>query len=181
MSSKTVDGVSVGELVAAARPRLSADGRAAIENLGIPLAGKLAPTYPAEAWAACVKALAADLFPASSLDDAQRQLAHIRMAEFAGRVRGKLVFALSRLAPLDRSVERYAQGLRRATSYITTRFAVLAPGRYEIWISDVTDVPAFFAGMLEAGARRVGLTDACATFVREGDAATYELSRRPVP
>jgi len=104
------------------------------------------------------------------------------MDEFAGRLRGKFLFALSRLAPVERSVERYAHGLRRATSYITTRFAVLGPQRYEVWISDVTDVPAFFAGMLEAGARRVGLVDAVATFARDGGAGTYELaSRRPVP
>src|SRR5262249_9621085 len=104
---KTVEGGSVGELVASGRAKMSAAARERVEALGIAVDGKLAPKYDAEKWAECVKVMAADLFPGVEDGEAQRRLAHLRMDEFARSWKGKLVFALARLSPKARAVERF--------------------------------------------------------------------------
>jgi uncharacterized protein (TIGR02265 family) len=178
MTMKTVDGGSVGELVAAGRVKMSPAAREKVAALGIAVDGELAGKYDAEKWAECVKVIAADLFPGVDEGEAQRRLAHLRMDEFARSWKGKLVFALARLSPKPRAVERFAHGLRRATNYVDTRFAVKTPGCYEIWISDVTGVPAFFGGMLEAGARRVTGRPATMTVTaRDGCACTFMIAQ----
>jgi len=176
---KTVDGRSVGELVAAGRGKLSDAARARVVELGIPIDGALADTYPAAAWAACVQLMAADLFPAHDAIEAQRRLAQLRIDEFAARWRGRIVFALSRLAGRERSLARFVHGLRAAAPYLDTRFTVVGPRRYEAWVSDVTGVPGFFWGMIEGGARHFGVTEPIAIAAQDGDACTYAIGTNP--
>src|SRR5262245_21857115 len=93
---KVVQGESVGQRVGAGRGRLSEPARARIPELGIPLDGKIAESYPAESWAACVKLMADDMFPGIEREEAQRRLAHLRMDQFAATAKGKFVFAFAR-------------------------------------------------------------------------------------
>ena len=173
---KTVDGGSVRELVQSGLARLSPGARARITELGIPLDGKIAATYPATAWAGCVAVMAEDMFPSLDPIEAQRKLAHLRIGEVAGSWRGRALFAVSKLAGRERALEKFVHGLRRATNYLETRFTVVAPRHYEVWLSEVTGVPGFFLGMIEAAAGRFASDPAPIRIAsRDGDACTYEI------
>lgn len=177
MVDKAVNGESLGELLRAARGKLSAAATEQIGRLGVPIAGPMATWYPAATWAECVRIMAADMFPGVDPDQAQRRLAHVRMDEYARRIKGRLVFALSRLAPRDKTVEKFVLGLRGGASYIDCKVTKAGADDYAVWISDVTGVPMFFAGMIEAGVRLgTGADYQMAITARDGDACSYRLA-----
>src|SRR5262245_42487116 len=153
MADKAVNGESLGELLRAGRGKLSTAAAERIGALGVPIAGPMATWYPAATWAECVRIMAADMFPGVDADEAQRRLAHARMDEYARRIKGRLGFALARLSPRDKTVERFVLGLRGGASYIDCKVTKAGADAYDVWISDVTGVPMFFAGMIEAGVR----------------------------
>src|SRR5258705_3882613 len=138
MVDKVVNGESLGELLRAGRGRLSPAAVDRIGALGVPVAGPMAAWYPAATWAECVKVMAEDMFAGVERDEAQRRLAHTRMDEFARRIKGRVAFALGRLAPKDRTIERFVLGLRGGASYIDCKVTKRGDDDFEIWISDVT-------------------------------------------
>jgi len=174
VATKEVNGDAIAELLDASRAASPA-ARAEIGTL-VPWEGPYAATYPADTWATCVRLLAADLFPGVPADEAQRRLGHQRIDAFAKRLSAKVIFALARISPRDRSLARIVRGLARGASYIEGQFR---PGAAhdEIWISDVTGIPGFFQGMIEQLARRGGLAIELSIHARAGDSCTFRTLR----
>ena len=173
---KTVNGDAIDHLMHACRARLSAAARGQIAALGVAIDGPFAATYPADTWVACVKLAAAELFPDRDEVEAQRELGHLRIAVVATSLKGRALFALSRLAPREKGLGRYVARLASGASYTQTRFTVIGPRHYEIWVNDVTGVPGFWWGMLEAGAQHAaGCTDPMTIAARDGDSCTYAI------
>jgi len=114
---QTVNADAIEHLAKAARGRLSAAAREQIQKLGIALDGPYQATYPVEAWAACVKLIAADLFPGIDEIEAQRQLAHLRIGVVSSSLRGRALFALSRLAGRERGLARFVQALASGATH----------------------------------------------------------------
>lgn len=173
--AKVVNGDAIRDLLEAGRGRLSTTVVERMKALGVPLEGKIAPTYPVETWAGCLKLMAEDMFPGIDATEAQRQLAHLRIDAAARRFKNRVLFALSRLAGRQRGLERFVRALAAGASHIETRFTVLGPRHYEVWINDVAGVPGFFWGMIEAGARHTGGADPMWIKAQDGDGCTYEI------
>jgi len=181
-SDKVVGGDALEHLVLATRGRLSAAALAKVKAAGAPLEGKVAATYPAAALAQCVRAMAEDLYPSLEPTEAHRRLAHLRVEHVAQSLKGRVLFALGQLAPRERALERFVRAMRDGASYIDARFTVLAPRHYEVWISDVTGLPGYFWGMLEAGWRHSCRDpEPMSIKAREGESCTYEVKREVGP
>jgi uncharacterized protein (TIGR02265 family) len=178
-ASKLIFDSSVEALLKAGRGRLSPGAVAKIVALGVPLEGKLAPAYPAEAWASCVKVISEDLFPNVEAVEAQRQLAHRTVQQFAESFVGKALFSLARLMGRERTLQRMTQNFRTGANFIQTRLDTLGDGHWELWISDVSGVPGFYMGLVEAGEKAsVGEPDQLRIKALEGTACTYEIRRK---
>jgi uncharacterized protein (TIGR02265 family) len=78
--------------------------------------------------------------------------------------------------PAQRALETFIKGLRAGASYIDTRFEPLGANRYRVWVNDVSDVPGFFMGMIDGGARHATKrTDPIRIESRDGASCTYVL------
>ena len=169
-----MNGDAVRDVIAAGAG-MSERTRTAIAALGVDTE-KLAKTYPVEVWASCVKLIAADVFAGLDEIEAQRKLANLRIDVVARSLKGRVLFALSRRLPPARALEKYVTGLRAGASYVDTRFEVLGANHYRVWINDVSEVPGFFMGMLEGGARHATRrSDPIRIESRDGTSCTYEI------
>jgi uncharacterized protein (TIGR02265 family) len=178
-ASKLIFDSSVEALLKAGRGRLSPTAAAKVAALGIPLEGKLAPAYPAEAWASCVKVISEDLFPNLDAVEAQRQLAHRTVQQFAEVFVGKALFSLARLMGRERTLQRMTQNFRTGANFIQTRLDTVGEGQWELWISDVSGVPGFYMGLVEGGLKAsVGQADELRIKSLEGPACTYEIRHK---
>ena len=149
--------------------------RANIAALGVDI-NRLAKTYPVEVWAACVKLIAADVFAGVDEIEAQRRLGNRRIDVAARSLKGRVLFALSRRLPPQRALAKYVAGLRAGASYIDTRCDVLGANHYRVWVNDVSDMPGFFMGMIEGGARHATRrTDPIRIESRDGASCTYVI------
>jgi uncharacterized protein (TIGR02265 family) len=177
-AQKLVFDSSVEALVKTARGKLSPAAAAKVASLGVPLEGKLLPAYAAETWAACVKVIAGDLFPAADPVEAQRRLAHRTVEQFAASLVGKALFSLARLMGRERTLQRMTQNFRTGSNFVETRLDVKGDGHYELWINDVSGVPGFFMGLVEGGAKAsTGQVDDMRIKALEGSSCTYEIRR----
>jgi len=172
---KMVDGDSVGQLLDTGRSRLSQTCVMRLERLGLRIDGARAPSYPVALWAQAVTIMAEDLFPLVDATEAQRRLAHLRMAEFERRPSSKLLLFGSKLLGQRRALERFVHGLGRATSYLQLELTALDQNRYEVWINDTTGVPGFFWGMIETGARYKSQRLVTRIKNQHGSACTFEI------
>ena len=85
--------------------------------------------------------------------------------------------AAARLFGARRTLERLSHNLRSGANFIETRFSLTGPEAYELWLSDVSDVPGFYAGILSAGAGKLeGWPDRIEIKLRDGVSCTYALS-----
>src|SRR5688572_26154973 len=79
---------------------------------------------------------------------------------------------------VTRSLQRMTNNLRTGANFIETRFVTLDERTHELWISDVSGVPGFYAGLIEAGADYIaGWTDEMRIKERDGEACVYTLRR----
>jgi len=170
----TVNGDAVRD-VTKAGAAMTEQTRAQIAALGVDL-DRLARTYPVAVWAACVKLIAADVFAGLDEIEAQRKLGNLRIDVAARGLKGRVLFALSRRLPPQRALEKYVAGLRAGASYIDTRFEILGAHHYRVWVNDVTDMPGFFMGMIEGGARHATRRgDPIRIESRDGASCTYVI------
>jgi uncharacterized protein (TIGR02265 family) len=126
-----------------------------------------------------VKIICSDLYPQAQPVEAQRQLAHRTVEQFASSLVGKALFSLTRLMGRERTLRRMTQNFRTGANFIETRLDVLGEGHYELWINDVSGVPGFFMGLVEGGAKAsTGEVDHIHVKSLDGDACTYEIRRK---
>ncbi|MGQ0508074.1 MAG: DUF2378 family protein [Myxococcaceae bacterium] len=176
--TKLIFGPSVEALLKAARGSVSVETEGKLRALGLPLDGRVEPAYPAEAWASAVKLISKELFPAQPEEEQHRQLGRKTVKQFADTVMGKAMFTMAKVIGPQRSLQRMTNNLRTGANFIETRFTVIDVRTQELWISDVSDVPGFYAGLIEAGADYMeGWSDEMRITRREGKSCLFTLRR----
>jgi uncharacterized protein (TIGR02265 family) len=150
-SERLIFGSSVEALLKAGVGRLSSASTAKLRQLGMGAERKLAPAYPAEDWAEAVRLIGSELFPTDAPEVQHNKLARLTVKQFSETVMGKAIFAAARVFGARRSMARLAHNLRTGANFIETRFASIDAVTDELWISDVSGVPGFYSGLVEAG------------------------------
>ncbi|MCU0698456.1 MAG: DUF2378 family protein [Myxococcaceae bacterium] len=148
---RLIFGSSVEALLKTASGKVSKDTDAKLRRLGMALDRKLEPAYPATNWAEAVRLIGADLFPNESPEKQANKLARLTVKNFAETVMGKAMFTAARVFGARRSLQRMTHNLRTGANFIETRFTEIDETTHELWISDVSGVPGFYAGLVEAG------------------------------
>jgi uncharacterized protein (TIGR02265 family) len=169
---------SVEALLKAAQGAIKPDTERKLGELRMWLHKPVDPAYPADNWAAAVRVIAADLFPQESFEEQHRMLGGKTVRQFADTFMGKAMFSAAKVLGVKRSLQRMTNNLRTGANFIETRFTPIDDRTYELWISDVSGVPGFYAGLIEAGADYMpGWTDEMRIKERDGEACTYTLRR----
>jgi uncharacterized protein (TIGR02265 family) len=135
--------------------RLTPAVRARIESHGITL-DKLAPAYPIKDAVAACRSILPLLYPRLDEQAGFRQLGVSFMQGYAESLVGRAMVQMMKLIGPRRTLERMQKNFRTGGNYLETRFKVLSPNSVELWISDVTEMPGFYAGMIEEGGRMIG-------------------------
>jgi uncharacterized protein (TIGR02265 family) len=160
----------------ARRGPVTAETERQLKAMRMPIAGKLEPAYPADSWAAAVKLIGADLFPDRDADDQHRQIGERTIDQFSTGFIGKALMAAARLWGPRRSLQRLTNNLRTGANFLDTRFDHIDDKLQELWISDVSGVPGFYAGLIQAGSKYIeGWSDEVSIKQRDGDACLYQL------
>lgn len=177
---RLVFGNVVESLLKASKGRVSEPALERLKRLGISYDRKLEPAYPADTWAEAVRVIAADLFPNEAPDTQHNKLGRLSVKLFAETVMGKAMFTAAKVFGTRRSLQRMTHNFRTGANFIETRFTELDPLTHELWISDVSGVPGFYAGMVEAGGDFFeGWVQEMRIKTREGPACLYELKSTP--
>ena len=175
---KLIFASSVEALLKAAEGNIKPETERRLGELRMGFRRPVDPAYPAESWASAVRLIASDLFPGESPEEQHRKLGGKTVRQFAETFMGKAMFSAAKVMGVKRSLQRMTNNLRTGANFIETRFTVIDDRNYELWISDVSDVPGFYAGLIEAGADFMsGWTDEMRIKERDGDACTYTLRR----
>ncbi len=149
--SHSVEGLFVRGL----GPRLTPALRAKVLAQGIDL-DRLKPGYPIEDIVAVCRALLPSLWPTLSEAEGFQLLGNALLQGYSQTLLGTAMVQMMKLIGPRRSLERMQKNFRTGGNYIETRFTALGPTSVELWLSDVTGVPTFWAGMVEEGARMTG-------------------------
>jgi uncharacterized protein (TIGR02265 family) len=174
--SKLIFSNSMEALLKVMEGRITTETQKALAALRIGPPHKLEPAYPAENWAQAVKLISADLFPSVDTYEQHRQLGRATVLQFADTFMGKAMFGAAKIIGARRSLERMTRNLRTGANFIETRFTVIDEKTQEFWMSDVTDVPGFYAGLIGAGADVIpGWPDRIEVKKREGAACLFEF------
>ncbi len=164
--------VSKGKVSAATEQRLKA--------LGLHFDRKLEPAYPADSWAEAVRLISNDLFPGEQPDVQHNRLGQLTVRLFADTVMGKAMFTAAKVFGARRSLARMTHNFRTGANFIETRFTELDPHTHELWINDVSGVPGFYSGLVEAGRDFLeGWVNEMRIKQREGASCLYELKSGP--
>lgn len=179
-TSKLIFSSSVEPLIKVSWEKLKPETKQKLNGLRLGPPHKLEPAYPAEVWANAVKLMSADLFPNLPAEEQHRALGLATVLQFTEGMLGKAMFSAARLFGARRTLERLSHNLRSGANFIETRFTIVGSDSYELWLSDVTDVPGFYAGILSAGAAKIeAWPDRIEIKHRDGASCTYALSVTP--
>ncbi|MBL8921288.1 MAG: DUF2378 family protein [Myxococcaceae bacterium] len=173
---RLIFGNAVESLLKATRGRVSAATVEKLAKLGFSYDKKLEPAYPADKWAEAVRALSSELYPGEPPDVQHNKLGRLSVMQFADTVMGKAMFTAAKVFGARRSLMRMTHNLRTGSNFIETRFTEVDAHTHELWISDVSGVPGFYAGMVEAGAEVLpGWVNEMRIKQRDGAGCLYEL------
>jgi uncharacterized protein (TIGR02265 family) len=156
MTEKLVFNAAMEGLINATGQDISPRCKARLLAFGFDPKGKIQPAYPAELWAKVVKTLGEELYPGFEAVEAHRRLATRTVDEFAHTMIGGAMFTVVSLLGPDRTVRRMTRNFRTSTNFIETTCTEVAAHTYEISFNDVSGVPGFYLGLLEAGFLRAG-------------------------
>ncbi len=175
-ASRLIFSGSIEALLKAARGRVSPATEGKLRAMGFGFERKLEPAYPAEKWAEAVHLVSAELFPNEPLDTQHNKLGRLTVKQFADTVMGKAMFTAAKVFGARRSLQRMTHNLRTGANFIETRFTEIDPQTHELWISDVSGVPGFYAGLVEAGGDFLeGWITEMRIKQRDGASCLYEL------
>ncbi len=176
--SRLIFGPSVEALLTAAKGKISKNTETRLATLGLAFGKKIEPAYSADTWACAVRLIGADLFPTDLYEVQHRKLARRTIQQFSDTLMAKAMLPFAKLIGPQRCLERLTNSLRTGANFLETRFTRLDDRAQELWISNVSEVPGFYAGLLEAGSDLIdGWPDAIHIKRREGPACVYELRR----
>ena len=168
----------IESLLSTAKGNISKGTEKQLNALGLSFTGKLLPAYPAEAWAEAVRLISNDMFPGAQPEEQQRKLGRKTVSHFADTFMGKAMFTAAKVMGARRSLQRMTNNLRTGANFIETRFTVVDERTHELWISDVSEVPGFYAGLIEAGGDYMeGWADEMRVKSREGPGCLFVLKR----
>jgi uncharacterized protein (TIGR02265 family) len=172
MSERLIFESSVAALIrisSAGAPELLDRFRAA----GVDAARPLLPAYPAQTWARLVLILAEGMHPSVTRAQALKEIGRSAIRTFGQTPRGKA--ALDYIAAIGpvRHLERMSASLKTGASFIETQCKEIAPGRWELWINDVSGVSEFYAGMIEEGSQISGGLESQVRVLREDKPAAF--------
>lgn len=176
-NTKLIFSSSVEPLIKISWEKLKPETKQQLNALRIGPPHKVEPAYPESAWSKAAKSIANDLFPGLTEEEQLRALGRATVEQFTEGVLGKAMFSAARLFGARRTLERLSHNLRSGANFIETRFTVLGPDAYELWLSDVSDVPGFYAGLLSAGSGKLdGWPDRIEIKQRDGASCLYSLT-----
>jgi uncharacterized protein (TIGR02265 family) len=155
--------------------RLSPELREGLKRLGLDLSKKLDPAYPAEQMRDWIRLTAQTLYPGLPADEAQHKLGCESFRGFTTGGVGAAMREMLRAVGTKRALERMQNNLRTGNNYMETRVRELGPNELELWLKDANGVPAYYAGMIDEGARATGVADVRTTWSLDGDACTYRV------
>ncbi|MBL8952178.1 MAG: DUF2378 family protein [Myxococcaceae bacterium] len=175
---KLIFASSVEALLKAAHGNVKPETTRRLGELNMTYGKPIDPAYPADVWATAVRVIGADLFPKESPEDQHRKLGALTVKQFAETFMGKAMFTAAKVMGVQRSMQRMTNNLRTGANFIETKFTTIDDRNHELWISDVSDVPGFYAGLIEAGADYMsGWADEMRIKQREGEGCLYTLRR----
>jgi uncharacterized protein (TIGR02265 family) len=176
MGERLIFGNAMESLLKASKGRVSQATVEHLKRMGVSYERRLEPAYPADTWAEAVRLISADLFPAERGDSQHNRLGRLTVKQFADTVMGKAMFTAAKVFGVRRSLQRMTHNLRTGANFIETRFTEVDPLTHELWISDVSGVPGFYSGLVEAGGDFLeGWVTEMRIKQRDGAACTYEL------
>lgn len=137
---------------------------------------KKLPTYPISALDRTVQLLAADSFPFLPPDEAQFRFGLLAMRRYGESTLGKALFPLVRLLGPMKFLKRMPQLFRQTNNYADVKVEVLSPTSYQFDHNEVSAIPHYFRGVMEASGAMIGLKDYHCTLVEyDGHHARYRI------
>jgi uncharacterized protein (TIGR02265 family) len=158
------------------KPKMTGALKGDLRLSGLNLDKKLEPNYPAERineWA--VKA-ARHLFPVSSRDEGLRLLGHLLIEGWQRTMVGKATVAVMSIVSPKLAVSRITDYFRAGNNFTEATILEKGPTEYDVVMSEVNNVPWYYAGIIEAGAMLTKAKDPKLTLVAtRPPGATFKL------
>lgn len=157
--------------------RLTPDCKARLRQAGLDVDQKLKPAYPFQSWMAFIRIAAEELYPGVPLEEGTFKLGEAHIEGFRETMLGRAVLSLLRVLGPRRALNRATQNFRAGNNYTETRLTEHGPGRFDLWMNEVGDFPAFTAGIIHAGLTIAGARELHVEPADyDGRACTYRIS-----
>jgi uncharacterized protein (TIGR02265 family) len=137
--------------VRAVKGRLDAVARARLRDAGIDLDAPLLSVYPAEVFHRAVALAGEAVYPGIPPDEAHYRAGRDHIDAFIESYPGKMMAALARQIDTRMILDYTATFIRLGNNFTETRARPIAPGRAELWMNDVGEVPGWYRGILQRG------------------------------
>lgn len=131
--------------------RLDAVARARLRDAGVAVDEPLLSVYPAEVFHRGVVIAADAVYPGLPAAEAQFRAGRDHIDAFVQSYPGKMMAALARQIEPRTILEYTATFIRLGNNFTESRARALGPGRVEVWMNDVGDVPGWYRGILHRG------------------------------
>jgi uncharacterized protein (TIGR02265 family) len=147
------------------KPKMTAGLKADLKTSGLDLDHPLGATYPAERMTEWAEKAAQHLFPGVRREEGLRQLGHLLIEGWQRTLLGKATAVVMSLVSPKQAVERTAEYFRGGNNYAEAKVVEHSACEYDIVMTEVNDVPWYYAGILEHGARLTKARDPHVTIV----------------
>lgn len=145
-------------------------------DAGIDLSKKLKPFYPREAYYACVRAVAQELFPGEPHDRQMYEMGKAFMDGFHHTAMGHATMEAVKVMKPHRALERLTHSFRSSNNYMQTELIDRGPNEVEITLSQTTRAAAYFEAVLERILQLGGAKDiSVERTVDDGARCTFRL------
>ncbi|MCI0571067.1 MAG: DUF2378 family protein [Myxococcaceae bacterium] len=123
---------------------------------GLKLDGKLLPAYTSEVWHRCLEEVVRELWPRVPKEEGYRQLGRQLVVGFRDTLLGRALEVVARAVGVRRLLERMEKNIRNGDNHTRIRFEVVDERHVRMEVSDVTDHPSYYQGILEASTELAG-------------------------
>lgn len=137
--------------VRAMRGRLDAAARARLRDVGVTLDEPLLSVYPAEVFHRAVALASEAVYPQLAPAEAHYRAGRDHIDAFVESYPGKMMAALARQIEARMILEYTATFIRLGNNFTESRSRAVGPGRAELWLNDVGEVPGFYRGVVQRG------------------------------
>lgn len=109
------------------------------------------PVYSVEVMDRALAYLQRELFPEMRKEQSEELLGALSFRGFTETLIGKAIMQMMRLIGPERTMPRMSKNLAAGTSFMVITSKKLAPGDFELHVSDVAGIPHFYKGMFAEG------------------------------